>query len=290
DFFHKKTTDLLFPQTPQYPASPDASITWINLPGEVINRGIELNLNGIIIENDDFRWDLGGNATFVKNSVQNLGESEIIRTGSLSGQGLSDVTVQVIQNGYPLFAFVTREYLGLDEEGFSQFTDDGFVFHRVGNPNPRVLLGVSTGIDYKRFSFSANFNGVIGQDIYNNTANSVLPISNLGSRNIASELMSQGILESPANPIAASSRYIENGSYLKLANATLNYRIGNVGASIKNLGVFLNGQNIFVITKYKGFDPEVNVNKSVNSVPSAGIDNVTYPAARTFNIGVNFSL
>ncbi|WP_243403268.1 SusC/RagA family TonB-linked outer membrane protein [Sphingobacterium haloxyli] len=290
DFFHKKTTDLLFPQTPQYPASPDASITWINLPGEVINKGVELNLNGVIIENDDFRWDLGGNATFVKNRVQNLGESEIIRTGSLSGQGLSDVTVQVVQNGYPLFAFVTREYLGLDEEGFSRFTDEGFVFHRVGNPNPRVLLGVSTGIDYKRFSFSANFNGVIGQDIYNNTANAVLPISNLGSRNIASELMSQGVLESPANPIAASSRYIENGSYLKLANATLNYRIGDVGASIKNLGVFLNGQNIFVVTKYKGFDPEVNVNKSVNSVPSAGIDNVTYPTARTFNIGVNFSL
>ncbi|WP_245893619.1 SusC/RagA family TonB-linked outer membrane protein [Sphingobacterium gobiense] len=290
DFFHKKTTDLLFPQTPQYPASPDASITWINLPGEVINKGIELNLNGIIIENDNVSWDLGGNVTFVKNSVQNLGESEIIRTGSLSGQGLSDVTVQVVQNGYPLFAFVTREYLGLDEEGFSRFTDEGFVFHHVGNPNPRVLLGVSTGIDYKRFSFSANFNGVIGQDIYNNTANAVLPISNLGSRNIAGELMSQGNLESPANPIAASSRYIENGSYLKLANATLNYRIGDVGASIKNLGVFLNGQNIFVITKYKGFDPEVNVNKSVNSVPSAGIDNVTYPTARTFNIGVNFSL
>lgn len=290
DFFHKKTTDLLFPQTPQYPASPDASITWINLPGEVINKGIELNLNGVIVENDDFRWDIGGNLTFVKNRVQNLGESEIIRTGSLSGQGLSDVTVQVVQNDYPLFAFVTREYLGLDEEGFSRFTDDGFVFRRVGNPNPRVLLGFSTGIDYKRFSFNANFNGVIGQDIYNNTANSVLPISNLGSRNIASELMKQGILESPANPIAASSRYIENGSYLKLANATLNYRIGDIGSSIKNLGVFLNGQNLFVITKYKGFDPEVNVNKSVNSVPSAGIDNVTYPAARTFNIGVNFSL
>lgn len=290
DYFNKKTTDLLFPQTPQYPASPDASITWINLPGEVINKGIELNLNGVIVENDNFRWDLGANATFVSNKVRNLGENEIIRTGSLSGQGLSDVTVQVIQNNYPLFAFVTREYLGLDQEGFSQYTDDGFVFYRVGNPNPKVLLGISTALDYKKFSFSANFNGALGQDIYNNTANAVLPISNLGSRNIASELVNSSILESPANPIAASSRYIENGSYLKLANATLSYRVGDVGNSIKNLGIFVNGQNLFVITKYKGFDPEVNVNKSVNSVPSAGIDNVTYPTARTFNLGVNFSL
>jgi len=290
DYFNKKTTDLLFPQTPQYPASPDASITWINLPGEVINKGIELNLNGVIVENDNFRWDLGANATFVSNKVRNLGENEIIRTGSLSGQGLSDVTVEVIQNDYPLFAFVTREYLGLDNEGFSQYTDDGFVFYRVGNPNPKVLLGISTAVDYKKFSFSANLNGAFGQDIYNNTANAVLPISNLGSRNIAADLMNSSILESPANPIAASSRYIENGSYLKLANATLSYRVGDIGSSIKNLGVFVNGQNLFVITKYKGFDPEVNVSKSVNNVPSAGIDNVTYPSARTFNLGVNFSL
>jgi len=112
----------------------------------------------------------------------------------------------------------------------------------------------------------------------------------LGSRNIASGLVESSILESPANPIAASSRYIENGSYLKLANATLNYRVGDIGSSIKNLSMFVNGQNLFVITKYKGFDPEVNVNKSVSNVPSAGIDNVTYPPARTFNLGVNFSL
>jgi len=289
DYFHKKTTDLLFPQTPFYPAAPDASVTWINLPGQVINKGVELNLNGIIVENENFRWDLGANATFVNNKVQNLGNT-IIRTGSLSGQGLSDVTIEVIQDDYPLFAMVTREYLGLDDEGFSKYTDDGYVFYRVGNPNPKVLLGFSTALDYKKFSFTANFNGALGQDIYNNTATAVLPISNLGSRNIASGLVESSILESPANPIAASSRYIENGSYLKLANATLNYRVGDIGSSIKNLSMFVNGQNLFVITKYKGFDPEVNVNKSVSNVPSAGIDNVTYPPARTFNLGVNFSL
>ncbi|MEH6308186.1 SusC/RagA family TonB-linked outer membrane protein [Olivibacter sp. CPCC 100613] len=289
DYFYKKTTDLLFPQIPFYPAAADASVTWINLPGQVVNKGLELNLNGIIVENDDFRWDLGANATFVNNKVQDL-DNTIIRTGSLSGQGLSDVTVEVIQDNYPLFAMVTREYLGLDENGFSKYTDDGFVFYRVGNPNPKVLLGISTAIDYKKFSFTANLNGAFGQDIYNNTANAVLPISNLGTRNIATELVASSILESPANPIAASSRYIENGSYLKLANATLNYRVGDIGNSIKNLSVFVNGQNLFVITKYKGFDPEVNVSKAVSNVPSAGIDNVTYPPARTFNLGVNFSL
>lgn len=289
DYFQKRTSDLLFPQIPFYPAAADASVTWINLPGQVVNKGLELNLNGVVIENDNFRWDLGGNATFVSNNVEDLGNT-IIRTGSISGQGLSDVTVEVIQDNYPLFAMVTREYLGLDEEGFSRYTDDGFVFYRVGNPNPKVLLGITTALDYKNFSFTANFNGALGHDIYNNTANAVLPISNLGTRNIASELVNSSILESPANPIAASSRYIENGSYLKLANATLNYRVGDLGNAIKNLNVFVNGQNLFVITQYKGFDPEVNVDKSVSDVPSLGIDNVTYPPARTFNFGVNFSL
>jgi hypothetical protein len=209
----------------------------------------------------------------------------------LSGQGLSDVTAEVIQNGLPLFAMVTRQYNGLDASGFSTYTDDGFTYYYVGNPNPKVILGFNTNFTYKKVSLTANFNGSLGQDIYNNTANSVLPISNLGTgRNVASGLLNSSIQESLANPIAASSRYIENGNYIKLANATINYTVGNLGKSIKALNVFVNGQNLFVITKYKGFDPEVNVDKGINGVPSAGIDYVAFPPARTFNFGVNFSL
>jgi len=289
DYFDKTTTDLLFPQIPLVPANAGVTVTWVNLPGQVSNKGVEMNLNANVFTRESMSWTVGANATFIKNKV--TGVTGIIKTGALSGQGLSDVTAEVIQNGLPLFAMVTRQFNGLDASGFSTYTDDGFTYYYVGNPNPKVILGFNTSFTYKKVSFTANFNGSLGQDIYNNTANSVLPISNLGTgRNVASGLLNSSVQESLANPIAASSRYIENGNYIKLANATINYTVGNLGKSIKALNVFVNGQNLFVITKYKGFDPEVNVDKGINGVPSAGIDYVTFPPARTFNFGVNFSL
>ncbi|MCX2430573.1 SusC/RagA family TonB-linked outer membrane protein [Pedobacter sp. GR22-10] len=288
DYFNKTTKDLLYPQTAFAPAEQGNVITWKNLSGEIINKGTEMSLNANIIEKDNLSWSLGGNLTYIKNRVENL--SDLIKTGALSGQGLSDVTTEVIQNGLPLFAMVTRQYNGLDANGFSLYTDDGFTKYYVGNPNPKFIMGLSTNLRYKKLSFSANFNGSFGQSIYNNTANSVLAISNLGSRNVSSGILALPVQESLANPIAASSRYIEKGDYVKLANATLNYNIGNIGKAIKSLNVYINGQNLFVITNYTGFDPEVNVNKSVNGVPSAGIDYTAYPTARTFNFGVNFSL
>lgn len=289
DYFNKTTTDLLFPQIPLVPANAGVTVTWVNLPGQISNKGVELSLNANLISKPDLSVSLGGNATFLKNEVKHI--VGVIKTASLSGQGLSGVTLEVIQNGLPLFAMMTREYNGLDAQGFSKYTDDGFTYYYLGNPNPSVILGFNVNARYKKLSFNAGFNGSFGQKIYNNTANSVLPIANLGTgKNVQADLIGSGVQESLANPIAASSRYIENGNYIKLANATLGYTIGDVGKSIKALNLFINGQNLFVITKYKGFDPEVNVDKGVNGVPSAGIEYVPYPTARTFNFGVNFSL
>ena len=289
DYFNKTTTDLLFPQIPLVPANAGVTVTWVNLPGQITNKGLEMTLNASIIDKKDFSLTLGGNATYLKNRVNNI--TGIIKTGSLSGQGLSDVTLEVIKAGLPLFAMYTRQYNGLNAQGFSTYTDDGYTYYYVGNPNPSLIMGFSANVRYKKVSLTANFNGSFGQKIYNNTANSVLPVANLGTgKNISADLLNSSVQESLANPIAASSRYIENGNYLKLANATIGYAIGNIGTAIKGLNIFVNGQNLFVITKYSGFDPEVNVDKSINGVPSAGIEYVPYPTARTFNFGVNFSL
>ena len=77
---------------------------------------------------------------------------------------------------------------------------------------------------------------------------------------------------------------------MKLANATISYNFGNIATFIKNLNVFVTGTNLAVFTKYTGFDPEVNTDKSYNNVPSSGIEYTPYPSSRTFNLGVNFSL
>lgn len=118
---------------------------------------------------------------------------------------------------------------------------------------------------------------------------SVLNISNIiGGRNIASGLVNTS--ESPANPITTSTRFLESGNYFKLHSATLRYTFGNVGRSLKNLSVYVSVNNVFVISKYKGFDPEVNVDKALNGIPSLGVDYIGYPTQRTFLGGVSFSL
>jgi len=96
------------------------------------------------------------------------------------------------------------------------------------------------------------------------------------------------VRESLANPITSSTRYLERGDFLKLANATLAYRIGDFGV-FRNAVVSLTGQNLFVITKYSGFDPEVNTVNLRDGVPSSGIEYIPFPSARSFLLGLNVS-
>jgi iron complex outermembrane receptor protein len=158
----------------------------------------------------------------------------------------------------------------------------------MGDPNPKQLLGISTDLSYKKWYVAVNFNGAFGQDIYNNTANTVLPVNNLSSRNIARSLM--GNNENLANPITTSSRYLEKGDFVKLTNATISYSLGNIGKVFKNVNISLTGQNLLVFTNYSGFDPEVNTDKSINGVNSFGIEYSPYPTARNIILGVSVSL
>lgn len=284
DLFSRNTKQLLFPSISAQP-SPGTTL-WTNLNGEVMNRGIEITLNGAIISKEDFSWDLGINATFVKNEVSGLPAP--IQTGELNGQGMSGTLSQLITNGQPINTFYTRDFRGIDKTtGQSIYVDDGNIFYFLGNPNPTTILGISTTVSYKNLSLTANLNGAFGHVLYNNTANSVLPIGNLGTRNIAKAIYKNG--EAITNPITSSSRYLEKGDYLKAANTTLSYKFGSIGKEISGITVFVTAQNLFLLTKYTGFDPEVNTDKQVNGIPSVGIDYIGYPSARTFLFGVNVS-
>ena len=86
-----------------------------------------------------------------------------------------------------------------------------------------------------------------------------------------------------------STRFLENGSFVRLQNVTLGYNVNTQNTFISSLRFFVTGQNLFVITDYSGQDPEVNTNKSIDGVPSAGIDYTSYPRARVFTFGVNVS-
>jgi iron complex outermembrane receptor protein len=153
-----------------------------------------------------------------------------------------------------------------------------------------MLLGISTDFTYNKLTATLNMNGTFGHYVFNNTAASVLGIGNLGTRNIAKALIGTGVKEAISNAPAPSTRNLEKGDYIKMANATLSYRVGNIGNSIRNLNITLTGQNLFVITKYTGFDPEVNTDAGFGGIPSLGVEYVPFPSARTILFGLNFSL
>ena len=96
--------------------------------------------------------------------------------------------------------------------------------------------------------------------------------------------------ESVSSGVGASQRFLESGNFFKLRNASLTYNVGNVGNYVKNLNVYVSGSNLFVITHFSGFDPEVNIDKGNGGYPSRSIEYIPYPTPRSMQVGVNFSL
>ncbi|MBO3269856.1 SusC/RagA family TonB-linked outer membrane protein [Hymenobacter defluvii] len=288
DYFYKTTSDLLFPTLPGQPAPPVQAIRWTNLDGKIINKGVELALGTIIVNNDKVNVGLNANATFIRNEVKDL-EGAAITTGAINGQGLSGVLAELITNGYPINSFFLPQYTGLNEQGLSN-TPGPIAYS--GSPNPKTLLGLSANVQYGKLSLTANMTGAFGQYIYNNTLNAVGNVGQIGaSKNIALSTFENPVKEAVGNPSAATTRYLEKGNYLKMSNLTLAYAFGDIGPVFKGGRIYATAQNLFVLTNYDGFDPEVNtVKRGANQVPSVGIDYLAYPSARTFTFGINFSL
>ena len=288
DYFDKTTTNLLFPSPPIQPAPPNSTIQWINLDGQIANKGLEILISGAIVSQKNFSWDLSVNVSFLKNNVTGL--TVPLYTGDVGSP------VEIIQNGHPMNAFYTRKFLGLDNStgashGLSIYEDDGNTFYYVGDPNSKTLLGISSTLRYKKISLTANMYGAFGQQIFNADLFNFLTVYGIMGGNMAPSVYKNPVKESLANPAQSpSSRYIQNGDYLKMANLTISYNLGDLARAFKATNFYITAQNLFVITKYEGFDPEVNVDRSINGVPSFGIDNVRYPSSRTIIFGINFSL
>jgi TonB-dependent starch-binding outer membrane protein SusC len=291
DYFNKATKDILFPREAADPVTPNGAIKWENIPGVITNNGIEIQLNSTIIKNSDFSLDLGVNATFLNNKLTDFGALQL-PTGEVNGQGLSGAYAQLLVNDQPLNSFYLKKFTGVDRTTGISTYEGGETKFFLGSPNPTMLLGFTINASYKKLSLQMAFNGNFGQFVYNNTANAITAFNNLGKRNIglAEYNTAVAIGEKPVNPTSASSRYLEKGDFLRMANATLSYNLGAIGKVFRSASVFVTGQNLFLITNFTGFDPEVNVSKSLNNIPSFGMEYTPYPSARAFQFGINFSL
>ncbi len=290
DYYRKNTSDILFQTTAIQPAP--SSISYINLPGaHNYNEGVEVGLAATVISNKMITWEVAGSFAYNHNIVKNFVDPNtklalVIPTATISGQGVSNTLAEVFTNNEPVAEYYLKKFGGFDQNG-NQIIAANPTF--AGNPNPTVIAGFSTTLRYSKVSLTVNMGGSFGYLIYNNTATNITNISGIAQgRNI--DVAAFKSAEMPTSAVGASTRFLENGNYWKLRNARIAYNIGNAGKYIKNLSAFVSGNNLFVITKFTGFDPEVNQDVSSNGYPSRSISYIPYPTARSITVGLNFSL
>ena len=288
DYFNKVSNNILLEVVPSDPIQP-ATTYWTNVKDmNITNKGLELALDYQYRSTNGFSYSVGGNVAFIDNVVEDS-PFTILATGSAEGSGLTGATINGLINGYPIGTFYMQDFLGIGEDGLSEFaeSEDGGRMV-VGHALPDVTYNFYFNLKYKGFDFSANFNGVSGNMIYNNTAMNKFYKAKLANSLNTTDKAIEYPAESIINSSSVSTRYLEEGSFLRLNNATLGYNFDTKSVNwIQNLRLSLTGQNLFVITKYSGFDPEVNQDRSMNGIQSFGIDLNGYPKARTFVFGIN---
>lgn len=291
DWYNKTTKNVLLQV---YSIDPAPTTTmWTNVKNmRIINKGVEVSLNGQIIDSKNWGWDASVNFSTIDNKVKKLPMSYIL-VGTASGPGLNSFYLQRIMNGYAIGTFYGYHFLGLDSNGKSIYETDAKgnpVEKVIGCAQPDFTLNFSTNLRWKNFCLNLNFNGVFGNDIYNNLANVMDGLSLFDSGyNIMKSATK--LKESVGNSLDYSDRYIENGSYLRLASATLSYIVPlKPNNYIKGLTLSLTGNNLFCITSYSGYDPEVDSYRATDGIPALGVGWTNYPMARSFTLGasVNF--
>ena len=283
DVYQKNTKDMLVQVFAAQPSPND--FVWRNLDADVENRGLEISVNLVAVDKDKFDWRVLGNIAFNQNNVNSF--ASILNTGRISGQGLSQAYAQRIAEGQPLFAYFLREFDGYDASGNQKYVNDLDAQVFVGkSPIPKMTLGLTNQFQFGNLDASFFLTGQYGHYIYNNTANALFTAGALGAgRNVTNDVPTSG--ESRNNAPDVSTRFLEKGDFLRLQDVTLGYNLPIKSKNISGVRLFVNGQNLMVFTDYSGLDPEVNVNKAINGIPSLGIDYNAYPRARTISVGAN---
>jgi iron complex outermembrane receptor protein len=297
DYYIKNTTDLLLSFSTAAPSVVNTQ--WANV-GEVENKGLEISLNADIAQTENLLWNSSINWSANRNEVISLSndqfERDFFRTGLLSGVvNPPGSSTQIIRPGLPLNTFWGRKFTGLDENGMETYLDEdgeaGADLVRIGNPNPDFTYGWTNSVRWKNLDASLTMRGTVGNDIFNNTAaeysyTNLLPGSNVLES--ALERAENGL--SNDQTAEYSSQWIEDGSYLRLANLTFGYNFGTtILPQVSQARIYVTGQNLFVITGYSGFDPEVQTNTQGGGAAPIGIDYLVYPRPRVFQLGVNLS-
>jgi len=296
DFYLKKTSDLL--NTIPVPSGSNFSDQVLTNVGSIENRGVELSINTTPVKKENLNWDLGFNITYNENKVTKLVELEDSNYIGVPAGGIGlGRTIQLQSVGSPLNGFYCLEQVYdkngkpvegefVDQNGDGRITEKDFV--KKHQPAPRIFFGLSSTLNYRKFSFGFVMRGNYGNYMFANQMagsgaySSVLtsnPFLTNASGNIR-ETNFDGNLDQGAKNINRfySSYYLRNASFIKLDNINVSYNFGEVWKKLR-LAANFNVQNALIITRYAGIDPEIG----------NGIDNNIYPRPRVFVLGLTLT-
>ncbi|WP_434979559.1 SusC/RagA family TonB-linked outer membrane protein [Daejeonia sp. YH14] len=285
DVYKKDTRNLL-----AYVAVPAGGFSNMNNKniGDMETKGIDAILNFTPIKTEDVTWDVSVNFGKYKAEIASLSdqvaEGYKIQTGGISGGTGS--TVQAHSVGYAPFSFYVYqqvydsagkplEGVYVDRNGDGKITTDDKYFYKSANPD--ATFGFSTRLAVKKWDFSTSLRAVIGNYVYNNFASNS-SVQNIGTNEFLQNISSKAAEYGFISPQYWSDIFVENASFLRMDNVTLGYNFGDIFGNGSNFRVYGSAQNVFVITKYSGVDPEVFGN----------IDNGFYQRPRIYSLGLNF--
>ncbi|MFY0651781.1 MAG: TonB-dependent receptor [Cyclobacteriaceae bacterium] len=319
DYYVKTTDDLL--QNLPLPTSAGLS-SIVSNAGSIENSGIEIVLGGYPVDKQDFKWNTNINWSANRSKIKSLGEvgadifgpnpavnivnepANIMRVGEVFGAFYGYQVLGLIQNsdldadGNPTIpinssygAAGSWKFQDTDESGVVTATDRVV----IGDPTPDFIFGWNNDLTYKAFTLSVFFQGVVGNDVMNldrlflasgRTANNALLN---WYENRWTEDNQHNMERYPGNNaqnnLKPNSAVVEDGTYIRLKNVSLGYNIPtNNALGLRNARVYVTATNLFTITNYSGFDPEVNVFGGNNI--GQGVDFGSYPRNRTYTLGV----
>ena len=312
DYYNKKTKDILY-EVPK-PGLTGVTSLWQNV-GEMKNNGIEIMLGGDIIRTKDWTWSLDFNLGYNHNEIVKL-YNDTADDGIIISGGTSIDTI--LLKGESIGTYYGREWAGVnsetgaaqwyttDDDGNRVITEDYSSADEViiGKYTPDVTGGIQTTVSWRNLDLSANFGYSIGGQIYNYFRQVYDSDGAYTDRNQMKLQDGWSRWEEPGDiathPIASynnstnsnkpSSRYIEDSDFFKLRTLTIGYNLQLPQYYIQNLRVFFTAENVFTITEFSGVDPELPTTQGEESVSrTTSMKDSTYPTARKFMFGVNFS-
>jgi len=335
NYYISRTFDLLFRQPISAISGSTTILTNLN-NSKVENKGFDLQLDGRIVQTKDFNFGISGNINVNRNKVLDLGGNSTIFTNGAERGYITHVTQQGqpigMFYGFKVLGRLTADNVGkvapsasssnpakIGDLYFEDVNGDGIVNDAdkqvIGTPYAKFTYGFALNTSYKSFDFRASFNGSYGNKVLDGQDYYLYNFEGSGNQyvEVADRYRSEAQPGSGLNYRASragtqsnstrlSSFYLQSGSYLRMTNAIVGYNFPKEVANrlkLQNIRVFASVDNAFTITKYKGYNPDVDygltsgltpgqtVNSSANLAP--GVDYGNYPLARAYNLGIKLT-